>query len=89
MITEFKRNYSREQIRGKDEPAFEWYTANYGIIAAHVHNKNGYWIAFLRGVSDKTSFKKYATKEEAIKASRENIIEIAKSLIRQTQDTTP
>lgn len=86
MNTEFERNYSREQMRGKDEPAFEWYTANYGLISAHVHNKNGHWIAFLRGVSDRTSFSKYATKDEAIKAIRENIVEIAKSLIRQTQD---
>lgn len=87
MITEFERNHSQEQMRGRDEPAFEWYTANFGLFYAHVHNRKGDWTATLTGATNKPSFEKYATKEEAIKAVRENIAEIAASLIRQTQDT--
>lgn len=39
MITEFERNHSQEQMRGRDEPTFEWYTAIFELPEANYMNR--------------------------------------------------
>jgi hypothetical protein len=38
-------NYGQMDMRSKDGPAFEWYTAQWWVISLHVHNRtpDGSW----------------------------------------------
>ena len=70
----WKENSGREQMRGKEEPAFEWWTAEWFIVNCHAHNKDGKWKGFIRGVREITLKREYETKEEVFDAI-ESVIE--------------
>lgn len=61
----WERNYHREAMRGKDDPEFEWWSAEWHVINCHVHNKDGRWKIIIRGIKEIAPDRTYTTKEDA------------------------
>lgn len=61
------RNYDLESRRGKDQPEYEWWSAEWFVLGCHVHNKNGAWTFVIRGVKQVVPKQgvSFASREEA------------------------
>lgn len=69
----WQENSSRENMRPKDSPPFEWWSAEWFVIGCHVHNIKGRWKYKINGVRTIEPSRSYATKEYAFDAVEEVI----------------
>ena len=78
MNLKWERNYKREEMRDREGPAFEWWSAEWFVIRCHVHNNTdgGRWAMIINGAKSHQYTQTFSTKELAF-SRIEAIIEYA------------